>query len=181
MLADLALAGLLLAAPAYAEEAGLQHYAIGDFKLESGEIIRDFSIAYMTEGTLNPDKSNAALMVTAIGGNHHRIDFLIGPGRGLDTDKLFVIKTDAIGNGLTTSPSTSAAQHGPDFPHFTIRDMVESQYQLLQHLGIQHLVVVAGASMGGMQTLQWGVSYPDFMDSLVAIVPLGRTPAWTKR
>ena len=179
MLADLALAGLLLAAPAYAEEAGLQHYAIGDFKLESGEVIRDFSIAYMTEGTLNPDKSNAALMVTAIGGNHHRIDFLIGPGRGLDTDKLFVIKTDAIGNGLTTSPSTSAAQHGPDFPHFTIRDMVESQYQLLQHLGIQHLVVVAGASMGGMQTLQWGVSHPGMMDALVALTPMARTAPWS--
>ena len=70
-------------------------------------MIHDFSIAYMTEGALNADKSNAVLMVTAIGGNHHRIDFLIGPGRGLDTDKPFVIKTDAIGNELTTSPSIS--------------------------------------------------------------------------
>src|ERR1700726_2344830 len=162
---------------ARAEEPGLEHYAIGDLKLESGDVIHGFSIAYMTQGTLNAKKSNAVLMVTAIGGNHHRIDFLIGPGRGLDTDKLFVIKTDAIGNGLTTSPSNSETQHGPAFPHFTIRDMVESQRLLLAHLGITHLVAVAGASMGGMQTLQWGVSHPDMMDGLVALTPMARTSA----
>jgi homoserine O-acetyltransferase len=166
-------------APPPAEEPGLQRYRIGDFTLESGEVIHDFSIAYMTEGDLNADKSNAALMVTAIGGNHHRIDFMIGPGKGLDTRVLFVVKTDAIGNGLTTSPSTSATQHGVAFPHFTIRDMVQSQYLLLQHLGIAHLVAVAGASMGGMQTLQWGVSHPDMMDTLVALTPMARTSAWS--
>jgi homoserine O-acetyltransferase len=174
------LALLLISCTAWAaDEAGLQRYTIGDLKLESGETIHDFSIAYMTEGTLNANKSNAVLMVTAISGNHHRIDFLIGPGRGLDTDHLFVIKTNAIGNGLTTSPSTSATQHGPDFPHFTIRDMVQSQYLLLQHLGIEHLVAVAGASMGGMQTLQWGVSHPAMMDSLIALTPMARTTAWS--
>ena len=96
--------------PAHAQpaaEPGLETYRIGDLPLESGEVIRDFSIAYMTAGTLNAAKSNAVLMVTAIGGNHHRIDYLIGPGKGLDTDHLFVIRTNAIGNGLTTSPSTS--------------------------------------------------------------------------
>jgi homoserine O-acetyltransferase/O-succinyltransferase len=142
-------------------------------------VIHNFSIAYMTQGTLNAKKSNAVLMVTAIGGNHHRIDFLIGPGPGLDTDKLFVIKTDAIGNGLTTSPSNSQTQHGPAFPHFTIRDMVESQCLLLAHLGISHLVAVAGASMGGMQTLQWGVSHPDMMDALLALTPMARTTPWS--
>ena len=171
---------LLAAAPARAaDEPGLQRFAIGDLPLESGEVIHDFSIAYMTEGTLNADKSNAVLMVTAIGGNHHRIDFMVGPGKGLDTDKLFVIKTDAIGNGITTSPSTSTVQHGTAFPHFTIRDMVESENRLLQHLGVSHLVAVAGASMGGMQTLQWGVSHPDMMDSLVALTPMARTSAWS--
>ena len=162
-----------------ATEPGLEFYEIGDFPLESGEIISDFSIAYMTQGTLNAKKSNAVLMVTAISGNHHRIDFMIGPGKGLDTDHLFVVKTNAIGNGLTTSPSNSATQHGPAFPHFTIRDMVQSQYQLLQHLGIDHLVAVAGASMGGMQTLQWGVSHPEMMDSLIALTPMARTSPWS--
>jgi len=65
------------------------------------------------------------------------------------------------------------------FPKFLIRDMVASQKLLLDHLGIEHLVAVIGPSMGGMQTLQWGVSYPDMMDSLVAIVPLAKTPGWT--
>jgi homoserine O-acetyltransferase len=118
-------------------------------------------------------------MVTAISGNHHRIDFLIGPGKALDSDKYFVIATDAIGNGLTTSPSTSKTQHGPAFPKFSIRDMVQSQKLLLDHLGIGHLVGVAGASMGGMQALQWGASYPTFMDSLVALTPMARTSAWS--
>ncbi len=183
----LVLLTLLALAPAWAPaaraqpaaEPGLQTFRIGDLTLESGEVIRDFSIAYMTEGTLNAAKSNAVLMVTAIGGNHHRIDFMTGPGRGLDTDHLFVIKTNAIGNGLTTSPSNSATQRGPDFPHFTIRDMVQSQRLLLQHLGIDHVVAVAGASMGGMQVLQWGVSYPTMMDSLVALTPMARTTPWS--
>jgi len=157
-----------------------QSYRIGDLKLESGETIQDFSISYVTHGTLNAKKSNAILMVTAISGNHHRLDFLIGPGKALDTDKYFIVCTDAIGNGLTTSPSNSTAQPHMKFPRFVIRDMVASQYKLMtEHLGIQHVVAVIGPSMGGMQTLQWGVSHPDFMDSLVALVPLARTPAWT--
>jgi homoserine O-acetyltransferase len=157
-----------------------QLYKIGDLKLESGETIRDFSISYVTHGTLNAKKSNAILMVTAISGNHHRLDFLIGLGKALDTDKYFIVCIDAIGNGLTTSPSNSTAQPHMKFPHFLIRDMVTSQYKLMtERLGIQHVVTVIGPSMGGMQALQWGVSYPDFMDSLVALVPLAHTPAWT--
>jgi homoserine O-acetyltransferase len=76
-----------------------QSFSLGDFKLESGDVIKDFSISYVAHGALNTDKSNAVLMVTAIGGNHHRIDYLIGPGRALDPSKYFIIATDAIGNG----------------------------------------------------------------------------------
>jgi homoserine O-acetyltransferase/O-succinyltransferase len=173
----------LMGGPAYAHgpnQPPHQLYRIGDFALESGEIIKDFSISYVTHGTLNANKSNAILMVTAISGNHHRLDFLIGPGKALDTNKYFVICTDAIANGLTTSPSNSMAQPRMKFPKFLIRDMVASQHKLLtEHLGINHVVAVIGPSMGGMQTLQWGVSHPEFMDSLVAIVPLAKTPAWT--
>src|SRR5215467_73552 len=157
-----------------------QSYRLGDFTLESGEIIKDFSISYVTHGTLNASKSNAVLMVTAIGGNHHRIDYLIGPGRALDPSKYFIVATDAIGNGLTTSPSNSKAQPKMKFPKFNIRDMVNSQQKLVaDKLGIKRLVTVIGASMGGMQALQWAASYPDAMDSIVPIIPLGRTPAWT--
>jgi homoserine O-acetyltransferase len=157
-----------------------QQYKIGDLKLESGEVIKDFAISYVTHGTLNAQKSNAILMVTAISGNHHRLDFLIGPGKALDTTKYFIVTTDAIGNGLTTSPSNSTAQPRMRFPRFLIRDMVTSQHKLMtEHLGISHVLAVVGPSMGGMQALQWGVSHPDFMDSLVALVPLARTPAWS--
>ena len=157
-----------------------QTYRIGDLTLESGEVIKDFSISYVTHGTLNASKSNAILMVTAISGNHHRLDFLIGPGKALDTNKYFIICTDAIANGLTTSPSNSTAQPRMKFPKFLIRDMVTSQHKLLtQHLGINHVVAVIGPSMGGMQALQWGVSYPDFMDGIAALVPLAKTPTWT--
>src|SRR5262245_45668692 len=180
----LALAFVLVAAtPALAHKPGdppHQKYAMGDLKLESGEVIKDFTISYVTHGTLNAAKSNAILMVTAISGNHHRLDFLIGPGKALDTDKYFIICTDAIANGLTTSPSNSTAQPHMKFPRFVIRDMIATQHRLLtEHLGINHVVAVIGPSMGGMQTLQFGVSHPDFMDSLVAIVPLAKTPAWT--
>jgi homoserine O-acetyltransferase len=181
--AHLVAAGLLLSLPAAAhtpQQPPHQLYNEGDLKLESGEAIKDFAISYVTHGTLNAKKSNAILMVTAISGNHHRIDFMIGPGKALDPDKYFIICTDAISNGLTTSPSNSKAQPRMQFPKFVIRDMVESQYRLVKEkFGIDHLVAVIGPSMGGMQTLQWGVSHPDFMDALVAMVPLTKTPAWT--
>jgi homoserine O-acetyltransferase len=181
-IAYLAAAALYVSLPVSAhtpQQPPHQLYNEGDLKLESGEVIKDFSISYVTHGTLNASKSNAILMVTAISGNHHRLDFMIGPGKALDSDKYFIICTDAIGNGLTTSPSNSKAQPRMAFPKFVIRDMVESQYRLLKELGIDHVVAVVGPSMGGMQTLQWGVSHPDFMDALVAMVPLTRTPGWT--
>src|ERR1700709_2342868 len=176
-------ASLLLALPAAAhtpQQPPHQSFAEGDLALESGEAIRDFAISYVTHGTLNAKKSNAILMVTAISGNHHRIDFMIGPGKALDPQKYFIICTDAIANGLSTSPSNSPTQPRMQFPKFTIRDMVQSQYRLLnEKFGIDHVVAVIGPSTGGMQVLQWGVSHPDFMDSLVAMVPLAKTPAWS--
>jgi homoserine O-acetyltransferase len=157
-----------------------QLYPEGNFQLENGSVIQDFNLSYTTQGTLNADKSNAILMVTAIGGNHHRIDYLIGPGKALDTNKYFVICTDAIGNGLTTSPSNSKSQPNVSFPEFNIRDMVNSQHQLIvNHFGITKLVAVVGASMGGMQALQWAVSYPNAMQAVIPIIPLAKTPAWT--
>jgi homoserine O-acetyltransferase/O-succinyltransferase len=89
-IAYLAAAGLLLSLPAVAhtpQQPPHQLYNEGDLKLESGQAIKDFSISYVTHGTLNARKSNAILMVTAISANHHRLDFMIGPGKALDTDK----------------------------------------------------------------------------------------------
>ena len=157
-----------------------QLYSEGDFVLENGLVIKAFNHSFTTNGTLNADKSNAILMVTAIGGNHHRLDYLIGPGLALDTNKYFIICTDAIGNGLTTSPSNSKLQPNVQFPEFNIRDMVNSQQRLVvKHFGIKKLFAVVGASMGGMQALQWAVSYPKTMRAIVPIVPLAKTHAWT--
>lgn len=187
MLALLAL--LALAQPVAAHNPGQpphQLWRMGDLPLESGEVIRDFAMSYVTHGTLNAEKSNAILMVTAVSGNHHRLDFLIGPGKALDTDRYFIVATDAIGNGLTSSPSNSTAQPRMKFPRFGMRDMVASQHRLLtDHLGIRHVVAVVGPSMGGMQALQWGVSHPGFMDALVAVMEASRKaimldPAWNE-
>src|SRR5262249_48826263 len=156
----------VVAHPAFAhgpDQPPHQNYKIGDLQLESGEVVKELAISYVTHGTLNAKKSNAILMVTAISGNHHRLDFLIGPGKALDTDKYFIVCTDAIGNGLTTSPSNSAAQPHMKFPRFLIRDMVTSQHKLMtEHLGISHVVAVVGPSPGGARTPPWGGGRPAF-------------------
>ena len=154
---------------------------LGDLRLESGESIRDFRQSYVTHGALAPDRGNAVLVCSAITGTHHRLDFLIGPGKALDPARWFVVATDAIGNGLSTSPSNSALQPGMKFPRFTLRDMVEAQRRLLvEHLGIERLHAVVGASMGGMQALQWAVSQPAMVGRVVAMTPMARTTPWAK-
>ncbi|MBM4338882.1 MAG: alpha/beta fold hydrolase [Deltaproteobacteria bacterium] len=156
-----------------------QTFEMGHLKLESGEVIENFVMSYVTHGKLNENKSNAILMAPALGGNHHRIDFLIGQGKALDTEKYFIICADSIGNGLSTSPSNSKTQAGPKFPKFNIRDMVYSQYRLVtEKFGIKRLVAVAGASMGGFQAIQWAVSYPDALGSVVALTGAARSSAW---
>ncbi len=153
---------------------------LGRFALESGAAIEDFEACYVTHGTLSPARDNAVLVCAAIGQTHHRLDFLIGPGKALDPARYFIVAIDAIGNGLTSSPSTSKAQPLDKFPRFTIRDMVASQHAVLtQVLGLKEVLAVAGASMGGMQALQWGVSHPGFMRAIVAMTPMARTAPWS--
>ena len=152
---------------------------LGNLALESGEVIRDYRQSYVTHGELDREKSNAVLVCISLTGNHHRLDFLIGPGKALDPDPYFIIAADPIANGLSTSPSNSAEQPGMRFPRFTIRDMVESQYRLLtRQLGIRSLHAVIGASMGGMQALQWAVSHPLFIRACVAMTPMAKTSPW---
>src|SRR5436309_14596415 len=108
-----------------------QRYAMGDLRLESGDVIKDFEISYVTHGALNAKRSNAVLMVTALTANHHRLDFLIRPGKALDTNKYLVVCTDAIGNGRTTSPSNSIGEPRTKFARFTILDMCETGHRAL--------------------------------------------------
>ena len=152
---------------------------LGDLELESGEVLRDYRQSYVTHGELNREKSNAVLACISLTGNHHRLDFLIGPGRALDPAHYFIIAADPVSNGLSTSPSNSVHQPGMRFPRFTIRDMVEGQYRLLtRQFGISRLQAVVGASMGGMQALQWAVSHPLYMRACVAMTPMAKTSPW---
>lgn len=166
-------------APGWIDRPHLR-YDLGDLPLESGEVLRDAFVSYVVHGEPARQCEGVILALTAIGSTHHRLDFLIGPGAPLDTDRHCLLVVDALGNGLSSSPSNSALQPGPRFPRFTIRDMVESQRRLLAHLGVERLAAVVGASMGGMQALQWAVSHPERMRSVVAMTPMARTARWSQ-
>lgn len=159
----------LLAASCCAGEE-LKFAPLGDLKLESGETIRDCRLGYRAFGRLNAAKSNAILFPTWFSGNSGQLEQYIGPGRMVDSSRFYVIAVDALGNGVSTSPSNSKAQPGSKFPRFTIRDMVESQYRMLARLGIPRLRAVIGISMGGMQTFQWMASHPEFLERAVPII-----------
>lgn len=151
----------------------------GDFPLESGECIEDLELSYVTHGALNAARDNAVLVTVSLTGNHHRLDFLIGDGCALDPARDFIVCIDPLGNGLSSSPSNSVRQPGRRFPRFVLRDMVHGQHRLLtEALNIRRLRAVVGASMGGMQALQWGVSYPDFAHKLVPMTAMARTAPW---
>jgi homoserine O-acetyltransferase len=158
------------------------HYSVslGDFRLDSGGIIEDFSISFAMYGDPRDDRLPIALVLCAIGSTHHRMDFMIGAGHALDPSLLRILAVDAIGNGLTTSPSTSRSQPGYLFPQFTIGDMVRSQAFLLERPGIEKVDLVIGASMGGMQSLAWGVMYPHAMRRIVALTPMAKTAPWAR-
>jgi homoserine acetyltransferase len=152
------------AQPPHAE--GTQQFAeFGDFKLRDGGVLHEFRLGYRTLGKLNADRSNAVLWPTWIGGKSQDLLPFIGPGNVVDSNNYFVVLVDAIGNGVSTSPSNSKRQPLMKFPKFTIRDMVEAEHRLCADvLHLLHLHAVIGISMGGMQAFEWVVTYPDFMD-----------------
>lgn len=155
-------------------QAEQQFANLGDFKLESGEIIYDCKIGYRTFGKLNDDKSNVILYSTWFGGTSQMLGNLIGDGNDklLDSTNYFIICVDALGNGISTSPSNSEKQRNEKFPSFTMRDIVASQYKLLRDvLGFKKIYAAVGGSMGSMQVLQLAVMYPDFVEKVIAYVP----------
>ena len=157
-----------------------------ELKLESGALLGPITLAYETYGQLNQEKSNAILVLHALSGDAHAAGFhsgdkepgwcddLIGPNKGLDTNKYFVICPNIIaGCKGSTGPRSlnpkTGKPYGLSFPVITIADIVKAQKHLIDYLGIKKLLSVIGGSMGGMQALQWVASFPQCVCSVIPI------------
>jgi len=173
-----ALAATCGTSPVMAQTSPVQTCPLGDLRLESGTVIPNVRMTYITHGTMNPERSNAILSIHGLRGNRDAQSFLAGPGRALDTDRYFVIQPDTLGVASTDpNATTSATRSGMNmsFPRFTLRDMVNAEYRLVTEcLNVRHLVAVTGISMGGNASMQWAVSYPDFMDAVIPVVPMAQ-------
>ena len=162
--------------------------------LDCGVTLAPVDVAYETYGTLNAARSNAILVLHAFSGDAHAAgishetgkpgwwDNMIGPGKGFDTDKYFVICSNVLGGcrGTTGPASINPATGCPyamTFPVITIGDMVRLQKMLVDSLGIQRLLTVSGGSMGGMQALEWAVAYPDAVATAIPIASTARHSA----
>ena len=161
----------------------VQHeFVIKNFKTESGVVLPEARIVYGTYGKLDAAGDNAVLLPSHYMAEMHGYGWLIGEGgiakgKALDPAKLFLITSELFGNGRSSSPSnTPEPFHGPRFPVMTIRDNVNAVHQMLiEQLGVKHLRAVIGFSMGAQQAFQWAVSYPDFMERIVATSGTAKT------
>lgn len=162
------------------------------FQLESGATISPVTLAYETYGRLNATRTNAILLCHALSGSAHAAglhdeedakpgwwDDCIGPGKAFDTNRFFIICSNVLSScyGSSGPPSLNSATHKPyglSFPVTTIGDMVRAQVQLINHLGIERLLCVAGGSMGGMQVLEWAAHHPERVKAAIPIATTAR-------
>jgi homoserine O-acetyltransferase/O-succinyltransferase len=170
-------------------------FTIRDFTLQSGGVLAEAAIAYETYGKLDATGRNAVLLAHGFTSSHHAAgryapgkaprgvpehepgwwEGLVGPGRAIDTSRLFCVSSNMLGSSYgSTSPASrnpaTGKPYGPDFPEIALADIVRAQKLLLEHLSVKHLVAVAGPSFGGYQAFQWAVTFPEFMDGIVAAV-----------
>lgn len=161
-------------------------------ELECGDVLAPVTISYETYGKLNKKKNNAVLILHALTGDAHVAGYysendekpgwwndMVGPGKAFDTDRYFIVCTNVIGGcSGSTGPRSINPETGKmynmDFPFITIVDMVKAQKSLMDELKIEKWLSVSGGSMGGMQALQWAVSYPEFVGSVIPIATTAR-------
>jgi homoserine O-acetyltransferase/O-succinyltransferase len=164
-------------AQAAPQEPVRHEFTIRNFKTEGGVVLPEAKVVYGTYGVLNAAGDNAVLLPSHYMAEMHGYGWLIGPGKALDPAKLFLVTSEMFGNGRSSSPSnTPEPLHGPRFPAMTIRDNVEAVHRLLtDELHVKHLRAVIGFSMGAQQAFQWAVTYPDYMDRIVATSGTAKT------
>lgn len=165
--------------------------------LDSGASLGPITLAYETYGTLSPDRDNAILLLHALSGDAHAAgrhshvdrkpgwwDDMVGPGKPFDTSRYFVICSNVLGGCQgSTGPSSTDPQmgrpYGARFPVITIGDMVRAQRRLIDALGIDQLLAVAGGSMGGFQAMEWAVSYPEQVRGAILLATTARSSPQT--
>lgn len=143
-------------------------HRLGTYTFHDGTSLPEAYIAYSTYGELNADRDNVIVAPTWFSGTPAAFEWLIGPGRPLDTDRYFIVAPSMFGNGLSSSPSNTPPPYdGPRFPLHTIADNVRAQHDLVvNHLGVSHVQLVFGGSMGTMQAYQWALSYPELVSRM---------------
>lgn len=167
-----------------------------NFQLVRGGNLPQAQLGYLHAGVLDSDGSNAILVTHGYTTGHHFVlpdslaaegswCELVGPGRAIDTNRFFVVSSNALGScygssGPASVDVTTGAPYSDTFPSVTFEDTIRLQHQLLVKLGVKHLHAVAGPSMGGIQALQWGVQFPDFVSRLVVAVSGLKPPAHGK-
>jgi homoserine O-acetyltransferase/O-succinyltransferase len=154
-----------------------------DFGLQGGATLPSAQLRYATMGTLAPARDNVVLIPSWYSGTHRESALcLVGEGRAIDPAKHFVVLTNLLSNGVSSSPSnTPAPFEAARFPRVTLHDNIRLQHALLtEHLGIERLKLVAGWSMGGCQAFQWGAQYPDMMAAIAPLCCSARTGHFNK-
>jgi homoserine O-acetyltransferase len=156
-----------------------EEFELGSFPLTTGYTLPEAKLAYKTHGALNDAKDNAVLLPHMYSGTYAFMDNYVGEGRPLDPSEYFIIQPSQLGSGFGSSPSNSPAPFDRGaFPPVAINDDVRAQQKLVsEHFGIEKLALVSGWSMGGQQTYEWAVRYPDMVERAMPLAANAKTPA----